>query len=152
MAFEIKNLVIAMFFTLQAFNPSVIGMKIPEDLKYTKTHEWAKVEGNKARIGITDVAQEQLHDIVYVELPGVGDEFSKEDTIGVIESVKAASDIYAPLSGKVVAVNNAVVDSPELLNQDPYENWLIEIEIKNPDEIKELLSAEEYKKVVEEES
>ncbi len=127
-------------------------MKIPEDLKYTKTHEWAKVEGNKARIGITDVAQEQLHDIVYVELPKVGDEFSKEDTIGVIESVKAASDIYAPLSGKVVAVNDAVVDSPELLNQDPYENWLIEIEIKNPDEIKELLSAEEYKKVVEEES
>ncbi len=127
-------------------------MKIPEDLKYTKTHEWVKVEGNKARIGITDVAQEQLHDIVYVELPGVGDEFSKEDTIGVIESVKAASDIYAPISGKVVAVNDAVVDSPELLNQDPYENWLIEIEITNPDEIEELLSAEEYKKVVEEES
>lgn len=125
---------------------------IPEDLKYTKTHEWVKVEGNKAKIGITYHAQEQLHDIVYVELPNVGDEIAKGDNLGVVESVKAASDIYAPISGKVVAVNEEVVNSPELLNQDPYNNWLVEMEITNPDELDELLSAEEYKKVVEEES
>ncbi len=125
---------------------------IPEDLKYTKTHEWVKVEGNKAKIGITYPAQEQLHDIVYVELPNVGDEIAKGDNMGVVESVKAASDIYAPISGKVVAVNEEVVNSPELLNQDPYKNWLVEMEITNPDELDELLSAEEYKKVVEEES
>ncbi|ADD09136.1 glycine cleavage system protein GcvH [Candidatus Aciduliprofundum boonei] len=125
---------------------------IPEDLKYTKTHEWVKVEGNKAKIGITYHAQEQLHDIVYVELPNVGDEIAKGDNLGVVESVKAASDIYAPISGKVVAVNDEVVNSPELLNQDPYKNWLVEMEITNPSELDELLSAEEYKKVVEEES
>ncbi len=125
---------------------------IPEDLKYTKTHEWVKVEGNKAKIGITYHAQEQLHDIVYVELPNVGDEIAKGDNMGVVESVKAASDIYAPISGKVVAVNDEVVNSPELLNQDPYKNWLVEMEITNPGELDELLTAEEYRKVVEEES
>ena len=125
---------------------------IPEDLKYTKTHEWVKVEGNVARVGITYHAQEQLNDIVYVELPEVGTEVSKGDSLAVIESVKAASDVYAPVSGKVVAVNDAVVDSPEMLNEDPYGNWLVEIELSNPAEVDELLSAEEYKKVVEEES
>ena len=125
---------------------------IPEDLKYTKTHEWVKVEGKNVKIGITYHAQEQLHDIVYVELPNVGDEIAKGDNLGVVESVKAASDIYAPISGKVVAVNDEVVNSPELLNQDPYKNWLVEMEITNPSELDELLSAEEYKKVVEEES
>ncbi len=125
---------------------------IPEDLKYTKTHEWVKVEGNKVRMGITYHAQEQLHDIVYVELPEVDTEVSKGDTLGVIESVKAASDFYAPVSGKVVAVNNEVADQPELLNQDPYKNWLVEIEMSNPDELNELLSPEEYKKLLEEES
>jgi len=125
---------------------------IPEDLKYTKSHEWVKVEGNKAKIGITYHAQEQLHDIVYVELPNVGDEISKGDTMGAVESVKAASDIYAPVSGKVVAVNDEVVDKPELLNEDPYKYWLVEVELTNPSEVDELLSAEEYKKVVEEES
>ncbi len=127
-------------------------MKIPADLKYTKTHEWVKIEGNKVKIGITDVAQEQLNDIVYVELPEVGDEVAKGDTIGVVESVKAASDVYSPVSGKVIAINEAVVNSPELLNKDPYENWLVEIEISNPGDLDELLSAEEYEKVVEEES
>ncbi len=127
-------------------------MMIPEDLKYTKTHEWVKVEGNKAKVGITYHAQEQLHDIVYVELPNVGDELKKGENLGVVESVKAASDIYAPLSGKVIAINQEVVDSPELLNQDPYKNWLVEMEITNPSEIDELLDAEEYQKVIEEES
>ncbi len=125
---------------------------IPDDLKYTKTHEWVKVEGNVARIGITYHAQEQLNDIVYVELPEVGTEVSKGDSLAVVESVKAASDVYSPVSGKVVAVNEEVVDSPELLNEDPYENWLVEIEMSNPDELNELLSPEEYRKVVEEES
>ncbi len=125
---------------------------IPEDLKYTKTHEWIKVEDGKAKIGITYHAQEQLHDIVYVELPEVGTEVNKGDPLAVVESVKAASDVYAPFSGKVLAVNTDVVDQPELLNQDPYENWLVEMEIKNPDELEDLLNAEEYKKLVEEES
>ncbi len=141
----------AIFFMWYALLLLVIVM-IPDDLKYTKSHEWVKVEGNKAKIGITYHAQEQLHDIVYVELPNVGDELSKGETMGVVESVKAASDIYAPLSGKVVAVNDEVVDRPELLNEDPYKYWLVEIEIANPSEVEELLNAEEYKKVVEEES
>jgi glycine cleavage system H protein len=125
---------------------------IPEDLKYTKTHEWVKVEGNKAKVGITYHAQEQLNDIVYVELPEVGTEVSKGDSLAVVESVKAASDVYAPVSGKVVAVNSALEDSPELLNEDPYANWMVEIEMSNPSEVDELLGPEEYKKVIEEES
>ena len=124
---------------------------IPEDLKYTQTHEWAKLEGNKVKIGITYHAQEQLHDIVYVELPEEGSEVSKGDTIGVVESVKAASDVYSPFSGKITAVNREVEDQPELLNKDPYKYWLVEIELSNPEEIEELLNAEEYKKLVEEE-
>ena len=129
-----------------------VVVMIPENLKYTKTHEWVRVENGKVKMGITYHAQEQLHDIVYVELPEVGTEIEKGDTLGVIESVKAASDIYSPVSGKVVAVNENVIDQPELLNQDPYENWLVEIEMNNPKELDELLGPEEYKKVVEEES
>ncbi|HHE75534.1 MAG: glycine cleavage system protein GcvH [Thermoplasmata archaeon] len=125
---------------------------IPENLKYTKTHEWVKIEDGKVKMGITYHAQEQLHDIVYVELPEVGTEINKGDPLGVIESVKAASDIYSPVSGKVIAVNQNVIDQPEVLNQDPYENWLVEIEMNNPKELDELLGPEEYKKVVEEES
>lgn len=125
---------------------------IPEDLKYTKTHEWVKVEDGKVKMGITYHAQEQLHDIVYVELPEVGTEIKKGETLGVVESVKAASDIYSPVSGKVIAVNQNVIDQPELLNQDPYENWLVEIEMNDPKELDDLLGPEEYKKVVEEES
>ena len=130
---------------------SVEEMRFPEDLKYAKTHEWAKIEGNKAKIGITDYAQIQLNDIVYVELPEVGDEVNKGETFGVVESVKAASDVYAPLSGKVLAINEDVVNSPELLNEDPYENWLIEIEISDPSEADDLLDVDAYKKLVEEE-
>ncbi len=123
----------------------------PEDLKYTKSHEWAKIEGNKAKIGITYYAQEQLNDIVYVELPEVGATIKKGEPFGVVESVKSSSDVYMPLSGKVVAINDMVVDQPELLNEDPYQNWLIEVELENPDEAKELMDAEEYTKFVEEE-
>ncbi len=123
----------------------------PEDLKYTKTHEWVKIEGNRAKVGITYYAQEQLNDIVYVELPNVGDEIKKGEPFGVVESVKSSSDVYMPLSGKVVAVNEEIVDQPELLNEDPYKNWMIEIEILNPDEINDLMDVEAYRKHVEEE-
>ncbi len=123
----------------------------PEDLKYTKSHEWVKVEGNRVKMGITNYAQEQLNDIVYVELPEVGEEFSKGDAIAVVESVKSASDVYTPVSGKVVAVNEDVADSPELLNEDPYENWLVELEIENADELNELLNVDEYKELLEKE-
>ncbi len=126
-------------------------LNLPDNLKYTKTHEWAKIEGNRAKIGITDYAQLKLNDIVYVELPNVGDEIKKGETFGVVESVKAASDIYAPLSGKVVAVNDDVVNSPEVLNEDPYTNYLIEIEMSDPSEAADLLDVNAYKKVVEEE-
>ncbi len=128
-----------------------VSNMIPKDLKYTKTHEWVKVESeNKAKVGITYHAQEQLNDIVYVELPEIGTELSKGDELGVVESVKAASDIYAPVSGRVVAVNQEVVDRPELLNEDPYKHWLVEIEFVNQSELDELLSSDEYIKVVEE--
>ncbi len=124
---------------------------IPADLKYTKSHEWVKIEGNKLRLGITYHAQEQLNDIVYVELPEVGSEVNKGDAIAVVESVKAASDVYSPVRGKVVAVNEEVVDSPELLNEDPYKHWLVEIEFSDDAEIEELMTAEEYEKYIEEE-
>ncbi len=123
----------------------------PEDLKYTKTHEWVKIDGNHAKIGITHYAQEQLNDIVYVELPEVGEHFNKEDSFAVVESVKSATDVYMPLTGKIIAINEDVVDSPELINEDPYKNWLVEIEVENPDEINELLDVEAYKEVVEQE-
>ena len=139
------------FFTFLLHSLITVMWMIPSDLKYTKTHEWAKIEGNKAKIGITDYAQEQLHDIVYVELPEIGTHVERDQEFGVVESVKTASDVYSPLSGKVIGTNNDVVNTPELLNEDPYKNYLIEIEIEKPEEIEELLSAEEYEKFVEEE-
>ena len=123
----------------------------PNDLKYTKTHEWAKIEGNKAKVGLTQYAQEQLNDIVYVELPEVGAHFSKGESFAVVESVKSSTDVYMPISGKVLTVNNKVVDSPELINEDPYANWLAEIEIENIEDVNTLLDAEEYEKAIEEE-
>ncbi len=124
----------------------------PDDLKYTKTHEWIKVDGNKGKVGITYYAQEQLNDIVYVELPEVGTHFDKDEAFAVVESVKSASDVMMPVGGKIVAINEEVVDQPELLNEDPYKNWLVEIEIDNPEELNELMDVEAYKKHVEEES
>lgn len=127
-------------------------MHIPEDLLYTKEHEWLRMEGNRGRVGITDYAQHSLGDIVFVELPPIGKEFKAGEAFGVVESVKSASDIYMPISGKVVAVNEEVVNSPQIINQDPYgKGWMIEIEPSNPEEIKELLDASGYKKLVEEE-
>ncbi len=127
-------------------------MEFPEDYKYSKEHEWVLVEGNVATIGITDFAQDQLGDIVFVELPAVGDKVSKEDAFGVVESVKAVSDIYAPVSGKVLEVNDDLPENPEMLNEDAYgDGWIIKIEMSDPEELSDLLSAAEYEEYVAEE-
>ncbi|WP_026894511.1 glycine cleavage system protein GcvH [Clostridiisalibacter paucivorans] len=127
-------------------------MKTLKDLYYSKDHEWVKVEGDKAYIGITDFAQNALGDIVYVELPEVEDEFELGDAFGVVESVKAASDINMPIDGKIIEVNDDLEDEPELVNTEPYENWIVSIEILDDTQIDELLSAEEYEKFCEEEA
>ena len=127
-------------------------MEFPEDLKFSKEHEWVLVEGSVATVGITDYAQDQLGDIVFVELPAVGDKVSKEDAFGVVESVKAVSDIYAPVSGKVVEVNDDLPENPEMLNEDPYgDGWIIKIEMNDPEEIQDLMTATEYEEYVAEE-
>ncbi len=118
----------------------------PKDLYYTATHEWVRVEGDVAVIGITDHAQEAMGDLVYVELPDVGDELHAGDEAGVVESVKAASDIYAPVSGRVLAVNEELADSPELVNRNAFhDGWLYKISLSDTAELQELLSAQEYR-------
>lgn len=119
-------------------------MKIQEGLYYSKNHEWVKVEGDKAYVGITDYAQHSLGDIVYAELPEVDTFLNAGDTLGTVESVKAASDVYCPISGRVIDVNQSVADDPSLLNSDPYENWMICVEMNDPSELDELMSPEEY--------
>jgi|DewCreStandDraft_5_1066085.scaffolds.fasta_scaffold08051_3 glycine cleavage system H protein len=124
-------------------------MEFPEDLRYSKEHEWVLVEGNVATVGITDYAQEQLGEIVHVELPEVGEKVSKEDAFGVVESVKTVSDVYAPVSGSVIEVNDDLPDNPELINEDPYgDGWMLKIEMSDPDELEELMTAEEYERYV----
>ncbi|WJW75880.1 glycine cleavage system protein GcvH [Thiohalobacter sp. IOR34] len=118
---------------------------IPADLKYTKSHEWVRLEGDTATVGITEHAQEQLGDMVYVELPEVGAEFASGDACAVVESVKAASDVYAPLSGEVVEVNEALTDSPELINQDAFgDGWILKLKLGDAAELDGLLDAEAY--------
>lgn len=119
-------------------------MKIVEGLLYSNDHEWIKVEGKEAYIGITDFAQHKLGEIVYVELPQVDDELGKGDVFSVVESVKAASDSYLPVSGKVVGANEDLDGEPGLLNEDPYANWIVKIELSNESELEELMNAEEY--------
>ena len=127
-------------------------MEFPEDLKYSKEHEWVLVEGNVATIGITDYAQDQLGDIVFVELPAIGDKVSKEDAFGVVESVKAVSDIYAPVTGKVLEVNDDLPENPEMINEDAYgDGWMIKIEMSDKDELNDLMTATEYEEYVAEE-
>jgi glycine cleavage system H protein len=117
----------------------------PADLKYTKEHEWARVEGPRARVGITAYAQEQLGDVVFVELPKAGTKVTQLQAFGVVESVKAVSDLFAPLSGEVVEVNGALVKTPELVNQDPYgKGWMLVIQVASPGEAAALLSAPQY--------
>lgn len=127
-------------------------MDFPKDLKYTKEHEWIREEGDTVVIGITDYAQDSLGEVVYVELPQDGGGVTKGEPFGVVESVKAVSDLYSPVSGTVTEVNDAIVDSPEAINDDPYgEAWMIRVELSNKTELKELLSADEYQKYIEEE-
>jgi glycine cleavage system H protein len=119
-------------------------MKVLKNLFYTKEHEWVKVSGGKAYIGITDFAQHSLGDIVFVELPEVDSELAEGDTLGVVESVKAASDIYMPIDGKVLEANETIVDDPALINEDAYENWMVQIEVSDKSQLDNLLTAEEY--------
>ncbi len=125
-------------------------MKVPENLLYTKEHEWVKVDGDVATIGITDYAQDQLGDIIYVELPEVGRKVKQMEAVATVEAVKTAADVYAPVSGEVIEINEKLSEKPELLNQDPYgEGWMFRIKLENPDELKNLLSPEEYRKLIE---
>ena len=121
-------------------------MEVPNDLLYTHEHEWVRLKDNRATIGITDFAQGQLGDVVFVELPGEEAELVKENTLGVVESVKTVSDIYAPVSGKVVAINKDLETQPELVNIDPYgKGWMVEIELSNPNpDMQHLLSSDQY--------
>ena len=127
-------------------------MTIPEDLRYTREHEWARRKGKNVAVGITEYAQDQLGDVVYLELPDVGDEVKKGEAFGVVESTKAVSDLFAPISGKVVEVNAPLVDAPETVNEDAYEEgWMIVIEATDTKELAELLDGAAYRKFVEEE-
>ena len=122
---------------------------VPEDLKYTKDHEWLKLEGGNAQIGITDYAQGSLGDITFVELPNVGDTFGIGDTFGVVESVKAASDLYMPVAGEVIEINQALEDAPESVNGDPYgEGWIIRVKITDESAVASLLDATQYKELL----
>lgn len=119
-------------------------LDLPDDLGYTEDHEWAKVTGETVRIGVTDYAQDQLGDIVFVEMPSVGDSFEQGDEFGTLESVKAVSELYIPMSGEVVAINEDLEEGPELINEDPYNNWIIEIKPEDSDEFEQLLNANSY--------
>ena len=124
-------------------------MNFPDNLKYTKDHEWVRVEGNNAFIGITDFAQGELGDIVYVEIETVGEELAKEAVFGTVEAVKTVSDLFMPLSGKVLEVNPKLTTNPEGVNKDPYgDGWMIKVEMKNASEAAGLLSAVDYKKLI----
>ena len=120
--------------------------EIPSELKYTKSHEWVRSEDDGSiTIGITDHAQELLGDLVFVELPEIGSEMSAEDAVCVVESVKAASDVYMPVSGEVVAINDALADAPETINDSPYDDgWLIKVKLSSPDELEDLMDADSY--------
>ncbi len=122
----------------------------PEEYHYTKDHEWIKVENDEAVVGITDFAQKQLGDVVYVELPQVGAVFEFHQSLGVIESVKAVSDIYSPLSGEVIAINEELDGSPEMVNEDPHgKGWIIRLKLRDETEIEKLMSVSEYEKILE---
>ncbi len=124
-------------------------MNVPETLKYTKDHEWTKIDGDVAVVGITDYAQGELGDVVFVELPSVGDKVSRGESFGTIEAVKAVADLFAPLSGEVVEVNEKLESEPELVNKDPYgDGWMLKIKIENAQEVDELLDASAYKELI----
>ena len=124
-------------------------MNIPSELKYTKDHEWVKVEGDTATIGITDFAQGELGDIVYVEVETLDETLDKEEVFGTVEAVKTVSDLFLPLSGEIIAFNDSLEDEPEKVNADPYgDGWIIKVKISNQDEVEELLSGDDYKALI----
>lgn len=124
-------------------------MNIPDNLKYTKDHEWVRVEGSTGIVGISDYAQGELGDIIYLDVTTVGETLKQGDTFGTIEAVKTVSDCYAPISGKITDFNSSINDNPAIVNQDPYgEGWIIKMEITNPMDMDSLLAAEDYKKLV----
>ena len=124
-------------------------MNIPEKLRYTKEHEWVKVDGNFAYIGITDFAQSELGDIVFIEMPNINDSFNKDDVFGTIEAVKTLADLFIPVSGKIIEINENLDNKPELVNSDPYnDGWLVKIEFGNLLELDDLLDSEDYKVLV----
>lgn len=128
-------------------------VEIPEVLKYTKEHEWARVEDDIVIIGITDYAQDALGEIVYIELPSEGDEITRGEPFGAVESTKSVSDLYAPISGEVVEVNEALLDSPEAINEDPYgEGWMIKVKPYDPSELDDLMDSDEYTEFIEKQS
>ena len=123
-------------------------MNIPENLKYTKDHEWISIEGDVATVGITDFAQGELGDIVYVEIEKIGENFSKEEVFGTVEAVKTVSDLFMPLTGEIIGINEELNEKPELVNEDPYgQGWMIKIKV-NTSDISDLLNSEQYKKLV----
>lgn len=123
-------------------------LKFKDELRYTEDHEWVTVSGNTLKVGISDYAQDQLGDIVFVELPEVGATFEKGEEFGTLESVKAVSELYLPIGGEIVAVNEDLGDSPELINQDPYTNWIVEIKPADKGELKELLTVDAYREML----
>ena len=128
-------------------------MSSPPDLRYTKEHEWVRVEDNLATVGISDYAQEELGDIVNVELPEEGDEIHKDEAFGAVESVKASSEVFSPVSGKIVEVNEPLLDAPEMINEDPYdEGWMVKIELSDSSELNDLMDSAGYEQYIKEES
>ncbi len=123
-------------------------LNLPEDVRYTKDHEWAKLEGDTIKVGISDYAQDQLGDIVFVELPEEGDSFDAEEEFGTLESVKAVSELYIPLAGEIVSANQDLEDAPELLNQDPYTHWIVEIKPENVADFEALLDRNAYLEIL----
>lgn len=124
-------------------------MNIPGNLKYTKDHEWLSIKGETALVGITDFAQNELGDIVFIEVETIGENLDKEETFGTIEAVKTVSDMFMPVSGEVIEVNELLTEKPEKVNQDPYgDGWIIKIRVKNPSQVNELLDAAQYKELV----
>jgi glycine cleavage system H protein len=127
-----------------------MSFEIPDDCRYLESHEWARTQDGTVRVGISDFAQDELGDVVFVELPDEGDAIERESDFGVIESIKAVSDIYAPVSGTISAINDTLLDEPELVNEDPYgDGWMIELDIEDESELDELLSPEEYREQIE---
>jgi len=127
-----------------------MSFDVPDDCRYLESHEWVRAEDGHARIGITDFAQDELGDVVFVELPEAGEDLKKDEDFGVVESIKAVSDVYAPVSGTVVAANDALVAEPELLNEDPFgDGWMLEVDLADESELEDLLSPDEYEEQIE---